>query len=120
MNSYNDAGRAFWIEAYGGRPYSVDRKSRTDPILIPRLVVRVIGNIQPSRLVDLLHEADARGVASPGQRAPCGKRAFGVFRAEHRDDAALAREIQRIEAQHLAHRLNGRADGNRRTVQAHA
>ena len=20
MNSYNDAGRAFWIEAYGGRP----------------------------------------------------------------------------------------------------
>jgi hypothetical protein len=58
MNSYNDAGRAFWIEAYGGRPYSVDRKSRPDPILIPRLVVGVIGNIQPSRLVDLLHEAD--------------------------------------------------------------
>jgi hypothetical protein len=58
MNSYNDAGRAFWIEAYGGRPYSVDRKSRPDPILIPRLVVAVIGNIQPSRLTELLREAD--------------------------------------------------------------
>jgi len=25
MNAYNDAGRAFWLEAYGGRPYRVER-----------------------------------------------------------------------------------------------
>ena len=58
MNAYNDAGRAFWIEAYGGRPYSVDRKSRPDPILIPRLVVGVYGNTQPDRLSTLMHEGD--------------------------------------------------------------
>jgi hypothetical protein len=58
MNAYNDAGRAFWIEAYGGRPYSVDRKSRPDPIIIARNVVGVIGNIQPGRLDELLRGAD--------------------------------------------------------------
>src|SRR5436190_105172 len=30
MNSFNSGARAFWIEAYGGRPYRVERK--TDPI----------------------------------------------------------------------------------------
>jgi hypothetical protein len=58
MNSYNDAGRAFWLESYGGRPYSVDRKSRPNPSLIPRLVVGVIGGTQPARLAELLREAD--------------------------------------------------------------
>ncbi len=29
MNSYNDAGRAFWVEAYGGRPYRVERVKRS-------------------------------------------------------------------------------------------
>ena len=39
MNQYHDAGRAFWIEAYGGRPYRVERQKHPLPIDVPRLVV---------------------------------------------------------------------------------
>src|SRR5206468_2138052 len=41
MNAYNAGGRAFWIEAYGGRPYRVERKAEPHPIVIPRLTVSV-------------------------------------------------------------------------------
>lgn len=33
MNAYNDGGRAFWIEAYGGRPYRVERVKHPEPIV---------------------------------------------------------------------------------------
>lgn len=50
MSRYNSGGdRPFWIEAYGGRSYSVERMGR-QPIDIERLSVGVIGNIQPDRL----------------------------------------------------------------------
>jgi hypothetical protein len=58
MNQYNDAARAFWLEAYGGRPYSVDRVKHPKPIRIPRLAVAWHGGIQPSRLVEVMREAD--------------------------------------------------------------
>lgn len=37
MNAYNEAGRAFWIEAYGGRPYRVERQKHPQPIQIDRM-----------------------------------------------------------------------------------
>ena len=44
MDAYNPAGRAFWLEAYGGRPYRVERRKHgTEPIEIERLVVAVYG-----------------------------------------------------------------------------
>jgi hypothetical protein len=58
MNQYNDAGRAFWIEAYGGRPYRVERQKHLLPIDIPRLVVAAYGGTQPEKLSELLDEAD--------------------------------------------------------------
>jgi hypothetical protein len=58
MNAYNGGGRAFWIEAYGGRPYRVERKADPYPIIIPRLAVAVYGGTQPDKLARLLHEAD--------------------------------------------------------------
>jgi hypothetical protein len=58
MNAYNGGGRAFWIEAYGGRPYRVERKADPNPIIIPRLAVAVYGGTQPDKLARLLHEAD--------------------------------------------------------------
>jgi hypothetical protein len=59
MNSYNAAGRAFWIEAYGGRPYRVERrKHSTSPIEIARLAVAVSGGTQPERLEKLVDGAD--------------------------------------------------------------
>jgi hypothetical protein len=58
MNQYHDAGRAFWIEAYGGRPYRVERQKHLLPIDVPRLVVAAYGGTQPEKLSALLDEAD--------------------------------------------------------------
>jgi hypothetical protein len=58
MNAYNEAGRAFWIEAYGGRPYRVERKKHPEPIIVPRLVVAIHGGTQPDRLAAMMRDAD--------------------------------------------------------------
>jgi hypothetical protein len=58
MRSYNSAGRAFWIEAYGGRPYRVERKAYPHPLNIPRLAVAVYGGTQPDKLARLMREED--------------------------------------------------------------
>jgi hypothetical protein len=64
MTSYNEAGRAFFIEAYGGRPYLVERQSRPDPICIPRLAVGVFGTVQPDRLAQLIKSEPDDGFMS--------------------------------------------------------
>src|SRR5690348_13423882 len=43
MCSYNDSGRAFYVEAFGGRSYRVERQKNPEPIIVPRLVVAVFG-----------------------------------------------------------------------------
>jgi Protein of unknown function (DUF3987) len=58
MTAYNDAGRAFWIEAYGGRPYRVERQKNPEPIDVPRLAVAVYGGTQPEKLASLFADAD--------------------------------------------------------------
>ncbi len=58
MTSYNEAGRAFWIEAYGGRPYRVERQKLEEPIIIPRLAVGVLGTTQPDKVAQMFKEAD--------------------------------------------------------------
>jgi hypothetical protein len=45
--------RAFWLEAYGGRSYTVERMGR-DPVHVARLALGVLGGIQPDRLTSLL------------------------------------------------------------------
>jgi hypothetical protein len=58
MRTYNSAGRAFWVEAYGGRPYRVERQKHPEPIVVPRLAVAVYGGTQPDKLALLMREAD--------------------------------------------------------------
>jgi hypothetical protein len=58
MNAYHDAGRPFWIEAYGGRPYRVERQKSPVPIVVPRLAVSVYGGTQPDKIAGLLRDAD--------------------------------------------------------------
>jgi hypothetical protein len=59
MDAYNPAGRAFWLEAYGGRPYRVERRKHgTEPIEIERLVVSVYGGTQPERLSEMSNGPD--------------------------------------------------------------
>ncbi|TCP36535.1 DUF3987 domain-containing protein [Sphingomonas sp. BK235] len=57
---YSPGGREFWLEAYGGRPHVVDRKSnKNGPLFIPFNGVTVLGGIQPEKLRDcLLKTAD--------------------------------------------------------------
>lgn len=58
MTAYNDGARAFWIEAYGGRAFRVDRVKHPEPIIVPRLAVAWQGGIQPERLAEVMREAD--------------------------------------------------------------
>ena len=58
LNSYNDSGRAFWIEAYGGRPYRVERQKSPEPIIVHHLVVAVTGSTQPDKLAQMFRDAD--------------------------------------------------------------
>jgi hypothetical protein len=58
MDAYNPAGRGFWVEAYGGRPYRVERQRHPEPISIPRLAVGLYGSTQPEKLAVLMRGAD--------------------------------------------------------------
>lgn len=58
MNNYNDAGRQFWLEAYGGGPYRIDRQKLLRPLLVPRLAVSVIGSTQPEKIAGMFRDAD--------------------------------------------------------------
>jgi len=58
MGAYNPAGRSFWVEAYGGRPFRVERQKHPEPIEISRLAVAVYGSTQPDKLAAFMREAD--------------------------------------------------------------
>lgn len=53
--------RPFWLEAYGGRAYTVERMGR-EPVHIDRLAIGVTGGIQPDRLKSLLIGSDDDGL----------------------------------------------------------
>lgn len=53
--------RPFWLEAYGGRAYTVERMGR-DPVQVDRLAIGVTGAIQPDRLKTLLLKSDDDGL----------------------------------------------------------
>jgi putative DNA primase/helicase len=66
FDKYGGSGsdRAFWIEAYGGRPYRYDRVSLDEPIDIPFCAVSLIGALQPDRLNTMLLSGDDDGLAA--------------------------------------------------------
>ncbi len=65
MGRYNGGGDgAFWLEVYGGRSYSVDRKSSPEPIIVERCSVSIIGTTQPDRVQDLLMNGADDGMAA--------------------------------------------------------
>ena len=53
--------RLFWLEAYGGWGYRVERMGR-EPLYIDWLSVGVTGSIQPDRLRSLLMKSDDDGL----------------------------------------------------------
>ncbi len=65
MNRYNtgNSDRPFWIEAFGGRRYAVDRVSK-DRLVVHRLTVSLVGAIQPEPLTSLLLKPDDDGLVA--------------------------------------------------------
>jgi putative DNA primase/helicase len=63
MDRYNGGGdRPFWLEAYGGRSFTVDRKSSPEPIIVDHLSVAILGGTQPDKLARLLVNTDDDGL----------------------------------------------------------
>lgn len=98
MTRYSGGGsdRPFWLEAYGGRGFSVERLGR-DPVHIDFLTVGVLGGIQPDRLKSLLFKSDDDGLLArflPVWPLPAPiKRPTGGS-----DDAFLSRALDRLLA----------------------
>lgn len=91
MDKYSGSGsdRPFWLEAHGGRPYTVDRVKHEQPVRIPALSIGIIGGIQPDRLQSMVLAGDDDGLAArflylvPERRPPV--RPLGA----HDEQAAL-------------------------------
>ena len=65
MDRYSGGGdRPFWLEAFGGRSYTVDRKTSPDPIIVDHLAVAVLGGTQPDKLDSLLVRSDDDGMVA--------------------------------------------------------
>ena len=63
MTRYSGGGsdRPFWLEAYNGKGFSVERMGR-DPVYVDSLSVGVLGGIQPDKLKSLLFKTDDDGL----------------------------------------------------------
>lgn len=59
FDRYNPGGKSYWLEAYRGQPYTIDRKSSPEPVTVKFNGVSIIGGIQPEKLAEaLLGKAD--------------------------------------------------------------
>lgn len=95
MQRYAGGGtdRPFWLEAYGGRGFTVERIGR-EPLTIDWLSMGVLGGIQPDRLKSLLFKSDDDGLLArflPIWPDPAPIKRPEVWADETLIDTALAR-----------------------------
>jgi hypothetical protein len=64
ISKFGDGDRAFWLEAYGGRSYTVDRRKLGEPLHIDHMAISIVGGIPPDRLATLLITGDDDGLAA--------------------------------------------------------
>lgn len=64
FDRYSPGGREFWLEAYGGRAFVIDRKGCRDPLTVPFNGVSVLGGIQPAKLADALLSSTDDGLVA--------------------------------------------------------
>lgn len=110
MTRYSGGGsdRPFWLEAYGGRSYSVERMGR-DPVYIDRLTIGVLGGIQPDKLKTLLFKSDDDGLLA--RLLPFWPEAAPIMRpTQGSDDAFLQSAFERL----LALKMPGDEGGTKR------
>ncbi|MBM3612850.1 MAG: DUF3987 domain-containing protein, partial [Alphaproteobacteria bacterium] len=63
--SGNGADRAFWLQAYGGRPWVPDRvKDGAAGVTVAHLAWAILGGIQPDRAASLMLAGDDDGLAA--------------------------------------------------------
>jgi len=96
MTRYSGGGsdRPFWLEAYGGRAYTVERMGR-DPVYIDRLSIGVVGGIQPDKLNGLLINSDDDGLLA--RFMPIWPEPVPIKRPQSMpDDAFIERAILRL------------------------
>lgn len=63
MDRYSGGGdRPFWLEAYGGRSFTVDRKNSPEPVMVDHLSIAILGGTQPDKLDSLLLHSDDDGL----------------------------------------------------------
>ncbi|NVO55008.1 DUF3987 domain-containing protein [Rhodobacteraceae bacterium B1Z28] len=96
MTRYSGGGsdRPFWLEAYGGRAYTVERMGR-DPVYIDRLSIGVVGGIQPDKLNGLLMNSDDDGLLA--RFTPIWPDPVPIKRPQSTpDDAFIERAINRL------------------------
>lgn len=92
--------RPFWIEAYGGRGFTVERMGR-EPLTINRLSIGVMGGIQPDRLKSLLFKSDDDGLLA--RFMPIWPNPVPVKRpGRWTDEALLERTLERLLSLEMA------------------
>ena len=64
FDRYSPGGREFWLEAFGGRQFVVDRKGSKQPIFVPFNGVSVLGGIQPAKLATALLSSPDDGLVA--------------------------------------------------------
>lgn len=54
--------RSFWLEAYNGGSFTVDRASKEQPLFVPYLDVSIISGIQPEKIRDIAEKSADDGL----------------------------------------------------------
>jgi hypothetical protein len=95
MTRYSaSSDRPFWLEAYGGRGFTVERMGR-EPLTIDRLSIGVMGGIQPDRLKSLLFKSDDDGLLA--RFVPIWPQPVPLHRpGQWTDEALLERTLERL------------------------
>jgi putative DNA primase/helicase len=94
---YAPGGREFWLEAFGGRPFVIDRKGASGPLMIPFNGVSVCGGIQPSKLATALLDTPDDGLVPRFIWSWPEKLGFVRRPREAADIGALEAAYQRLE-----------------------
>lgn len=86
--------RPFWLEAYGGRSYTVERMGR-DSVYTSHLAIGVVGGIQPDKLRGLLTGTDDDGLLA--RLIPIWPKPAPVKRPDiHFDEVFIEEAMQRL------------------------
>lgn len=99
FDRYNPGGKSYWLEAYRGKPYTIDRKSSPEPVVVGFNGVSIIGGIQPGKLAESLLGKVDDGLPArflwiwpdrPAWCRPCSSANLGAFEAAIRRLEQLA------------------------------